>query len=78
MCVATDEKQITFPDLDVTFRIARSLVWCDCEKEAQECPTPHQAHRHPQRKAVEECPPGAVMVMDSRKDPRAASAVAGR
>jgi regulator of RNase E activity RraA len=29
---------------------------------------------HPQRRAVEECPPGAVLVMDSRKDPRAASA----
>ena len=29
---------------------------------------------HPQRVAVEECPPGAVMVIDSRKDPRAASA----
>jgi len=29
---------------------------------------------HPQRKAVEVCPPGAVLVMDSRKDPRAASA----
>ncbi|HMA16757.1 MAG TPA: ribonuclease activity regulator RraA [Kiloniellaceae bacterium] len=29
---------------------------------------------HPQRKAVEACPPGAVLVMDSRKDPRAASA----
>jgi regulator of RNase E activity RraA len=29
---------------------------------------------HPQRKAVEECPPGAVLVIDSRKDPRAASA----
>jgi regulator of RNase E activity RraA len=29
---------------------------------------------HPQRKAVELCPPGAVLVMDSRKDPRAASA----
>ena len=29
---------------------------------------------HPQRKAVDECPPGAVMVMDSRKDARAASA----
>ncbi|HWK45185.1 MAG TPA: ribonuclease activity regulator RraA [Stellaceae bacterium] len=29
---------------------------------------------HPQRKAVEECPPGAVLVMDSRKNPRAASA----
>ena len=25
-------------------------------------------HAHPQRKAVEECPPGAVMVIDSRKD----------
>ncbi len=33
-----------------------------------------QDRGHPQRKAVEECPPGAVMVIDSRKDPRAASA----
>ena len=31
-------------------------------------------HSHPQRKAIEDCPPGHVMVMDSRKDPRAASA----
>ena len=31
-------------------------------------------HEHPQRKAVEECPEGAVFVIDSRKDPRAASA----
>jgi regulator of RNase E activity RraA len=31
-------------------------------------------HKHPQRKAIEECPPGAVFVIDSRKDPRAASA----
>jgi regulator of RNase E activity RraA len=29
---------------------------------------------HPQRKGVEECPPGHVFVVDSRKDPRAASA----
>lgn len=29
---------------------------------------------HPQRKAIEDCPPGHVMVMDSRKDARAASA----
>ncbi|MEM8551536.1 MAG: ribonuclease activity regulator RraA [Pseudomonadota bacterium] len=29
---------------------------------------------HPQRKAVEVCPPGAVMVIDSRKDASAASA----
>jgi len=29
---------------------------------------------HPQRKGVEECPPGHVMVIDSRGNPRAASA----
>ena len=29
---------------------------------------------HPQRAAVEQCPPGAVFVIDSRKDARAASA----
>jgi regulator of RNase E activity RraA len=33
-----------------------------------------QNREHPQRKAVEVCPPGAVMVIDSRKDARAASA----
>ncbi|EJE52542.1 Demethylmenaquinone methyltransferase [Acidovorax sp. CF316] len=33
-----------------------------------------QDRDHPQRKAVEECPPGAVLVIDSRKDARAASA----
>ena len=33
-----------------------------------------QDHAHPQRKAVEECPEGAVLVIDSRKDARAASA----
>jgi regulator of RNase E activity RraA len=33
-----------------------------------------QNRAHPQRKAVEECPPGAVFVIDSRKDARAASA----
>ena len=30
--------------------------------------------KHPQRVAIETCPEGAVLVMDSRKDPRAASA----
>jgi regulator of RNase E activity RraA len=30
--------------------------------------------KHPQRAAIEECPPGAVLVIDSRKDARAASA----
>jgi len=33
-----------------------------------------QDRSHPQRVAVEQCPPGAVLVIDSRKDPRAASA----
>jgi regulator of RNase E activity RraA len=33
-----------------------------------------QDRSHPQRKAVEECPEGAVFVIDSRKNPRAASA----
>ncbi len=35
--------------------------------------TVFQDRTHPQRRAVEECPPGAVLVIDSRKDPRAAS-----
>lgn len=29
---------------------------------------------HPQRQSVEQCPAGSILVMDSRKDPRAASA----
>lgn len=33
-----------------------------------------QDRSHPQRVAVETCPPGAIMVFDSRKDARAASA----
>ncbi len=33
-----------------------------------------QNRDHPQRKAVEDCPAGAVLVIDSRKDARAASA----
>jgi len=36
--------------------------------------TAFRDHSHPQRKAIEECPPGAVFVIDSRKDARAASA----
>jgi regulator of RNase E activity RraA len=36
--------------------------------------TVFQDRGHPQRKGIEDCPPGAVFVIDSRKDPRAASA----
>jgi regulator of RNase E activity RraA len=36
--------------------------------------TVFQDRAHPQRKAIEDCPPGSVMVIDSRKDARAASA----
>ena len=33
-----------------------------------------QNPNHPQRQAIEQCPPGHILVMDSRKDARAASA----
>ena len=36
--------------------------------------TVFQDRAHPQRVAVEQCPPDAVLVIDSRKNPRAASA----
>src|SRR5580693_7325528 len=36
--------------------------------------TVFQDRAHPQRKGIEDCPPGAVFVIDSRKDARAASA----
>jgi regulator of RNase E activity RraA len=36
--------------------------------------TVFEDRRHPQRRAIEECPPGAVLVIDSRKDATAASA----
>lgn len=36
--------------------------------------TVFQDPKHPQRQAIEQCPPGAVLVIDSRKDARAASA----
>ena len=36
--------------------------------------TVFQDPKHPQRVAIEQCPAGAVMVIDSRKDARAASA----
>ncbi len=36
--------------------------------------TVFQSAEHPQRVAVERCPSGHVLVMDARKDPRAASA----
>jgi regulator of RNase E activity RraA len=36
--------------------------------------TVFQDRNHPQRVAIEQCPPGAVMVFDSRKNARAASA----
>jgi len=36
--------------------------------------TVFQDRGHPQRRAIEECPPGAVLVIDSRRNARAASA----
>ena len=43
-------------------------------REDQNQLTEFRNPRHPQRVAVETCPPGHVLVIDSRKDPRAASA----
>jgi regulator of RNase E activity RraA len=37
-------------------------------------PEEYANRAHPQRRAVEECPPGGVIVMDCRRDPRAACA----
>jgi regulator of RNase E activity RraA len=36
--------------------------------------TVFKEREHPQRRAIEQCPPGAVMVIDSRRNARAASA----
>ena len=43
-------------------------------REDQNPMTVFRDRGHPQRVAVEQCPPGAVLVIDSRRDARAASA----
>ena len=61
------------PDLGTMVGEAFTLRYIPAREDLNPI-TVFQDRAHPQRKAVEECPPGAVFVIDSRKDPRAASA----
>ena len=61
------------PVQPVLFGEAFTLRYMPAREDLNQ-PTVFRDRGHPQRKAIEECPPGAVMVMDSRKDARAASA----
>ena len=61
------------PDLGTMVGEAFTLRYIPAREDLNPI-TVFQDRAHPQRKAVEECPPGAVMVIDSRKDARAASA----
>ena len=61
------------PDLGTMVGEAFTLRYIPAREDLNPI-TVFQDRAHPQRKAVEECPPGAVFVIDSRKDARAASA----
>ncbi len=61
------------PDLEVMVGPAYTLRYIPAREDLNPISV-FQDHEHPQRKAIEECPPGAVFVIDSRKDARAASA----
>ena len=61
------------PDLGTMVGEAFTLRYIPAREDLNPI-TVFQDRAHPQRKAVEDCPPGAVMVIDSRKDARAASA----
>src|SRR6201747_2543663 len=53
---------------------AKPLRCATCRRARTSTRSTCSATAHPQRKAIEDCPPGSVLVMDSRKDARAASA----
>ena len=61
------------PDQPVLVGEAFTLRYMPAREDLHQLPV-FRDRSHPQRKAVEDCPPGAVLVMDSRKDARAASA----
>lgn len=61
------------PDQPVLVGEAFTLRYMPAREDLNQLPV-FRDRSHPQRKAVEDCPPGAVLVMDSRKDARAASA----
>ncbi|MDP1750979.1 MAG: ribonuclease activity regulator RraA [Reyranella sp.] len=61
------------PDQPVLVGEAFTLRYIPAREDLNQL-TVFRDRSHPQRKAIEDCPPGAVLVMDSRKDARAASA----
>lgn len=61
------------PDLPTMVGEAFTLRYIPAREDLNPI-TVFQDRGHPQRQAVEQCPAGAVFVIDSRKDPRAASA----
>jgi regulator of RNase E activity RraA len=61
------------PDLGTMVGEAFTLRYIPAREDLNPI-TVFQDRAHPQRKAVEECPPGAVFVIDSRKSSAAASA----
>ena len=61
------------PDLPTMVGPAFTLRYIPAREDLNPI-TVFQDRGHPQRKAVEDCPAGAVFVVDSRKDARAASA----
>src|SRR5450432_2787604 len=61
------------PDQPVLVGVAFTLRYMPAREDLNKLDV-FRDRSHPQRKAIEDCPPGAVLVMDSRKDARAASA----
>ena len=61
------------PDLGTMVGEAFTLRYIPAREDLNPITVFHN-REHPQRKAIEECPLGAVLVIDSRKDARAASA----
>ncbi|SHI15027.1 Regulator of RNase E activity RraA [Pollutimonas bauzanensis] len=61
------------PDLPNMVGIAYTLRYIPAREDLNPI-TVFQDRQHPQRVAVDQCPEGAVLVMDSRKNARAASA----
>ncbi len=61
------------PDLPNMVGVAYTLRYIPAREDLNPI-TVFQDRQHPQRVAVDQCPEGAVLVMDSRKNARAASA----
>jgi regulator of RNase E activity RraA len=61
------------PDRPTLVGPATTVRFIPCREDLSG-PDEYADRAHPQRRAVEECPPGGVIVMDCRRDPRSACA----